>query len=192
MIGIDLDSVVCELIPSVLDRINQQYSTKYRPEHVDRWYWEDAGRGIRLGAEVGAFFRDRQAMLKLPAVTGAVKAVDGMISDGMPVSIVTARSAHHAKVTQRWLYEQFGYVPPTIHTKEKWNVQGLDILVDDRLDMILDFADDGRVGILFDQPWNRFMDGKPALLPSQAFRVRGWKECDDLVRRIYANRKASR
>jgi len=163
-VGVDIDGVVCDLTPSLVDRMNKKYGVTLRTEEITEWNW----RFVRLGkdhrpvdieshAEIKDAFADRDFVQSLPMVQNAQLGVSILRAIADDVVFVTSRSDSTKDATTAWITDNFGIydVPKVLFSKLNKNGHELDILIDDNLETIINFVADGGYGILFRRPWNQ-------------------------------------
>ena len=175
-LGLDVDSVLCESIPSILWRINQEQGTNLEKNDVVEW---DLPIGqSTIGELILEIFRDPVFLMLLPPMDGAVEAVRRLALD-FDIVVVTSRKPLTVDATRLWVDQFFGPLP-VVHTgSESKNEHELDILVDDGPHNVIAFADGGRPAILFDQPWNQKVPDHPLI-----WRCSNWPQ---VHRTIYAH-----
>lgn len=153
-LGLDIDSVVCELIPTVLERINRKNGTKYTKEYITDWYKEDDN--FELYEEVMSLLEDRKALLNLPSVLGANPAIR-FIKEEFELHFITARPSKFKQDTKTWILNNLPLRRSEFilhHVEKDKNGIGVDILVDDNFGNVYKFASSGKPTILYTQPWN--------------------------------------
>lgn len=175
-LGLDVDSVLCESIPSLLYRINRECGVQLEKDDVVQWDFP-VGEST-LGELILEAFRDPVFVKALPPMEGAVEAVKRLAID-FEIIVVTSRKQLTVDATREWVARYFG-VLPVIHVGdgETKNGHDLDILVDDAPHNILAFADSGRPALLFDQPWNQRVPDHPLIR-----RCKNWPQ---VHRAVYA------
>ena len=106
LLGLDLDGVVCDLGPGVAARIAKRFGVS---SHPDTWRTYDL-RLLRLGVPEAPFqafiedlFADPALYEGAPVAEGAAWGVTRLRAAGWRLVGITARPAHLAGVTRRWL-----------------------------------------------------------------------------------------
>lgn len=166
-LGIDIDSVLCDSIPRLLQRINYQQGIYLTKSDVVEWDFPVASS--TLGELILEAFRDADFVMSLPPMDGAQEAVKRLALD-LDIIIVTSRKQLTIDATRNWVKRWFG-IFPVVHTGDTKNGYDLDILVDDAPHNVVPFADTGRPAILFDQPWNQQVPEHPLI-----WRCWNWPE----------------
>lgn len=150
-LGLDIDSVVCEIMPTVVGRINARYQTNYSKADITNWDFET--EEFDLHDEIMRAFADKKNLMNFPQVDCAATGV-WYLKDDFEIVFVTSRPPEYRRYTERWIEKNFGKFP-VFHVNGDKNGLGLDILVDDAPHNIRDFAAHGKPCVIFDQPWNR-------------------------------------
>jgi len=117
LIGLDLDGVVCDLGPVVAARISERFGVA---SHPDTWRTYDL-RLLRIGVPQAPFqsflddlFGDPTLYDRAPVAAGAFWGVGRLQQAGWRTVGITARPAHLAGVTRRWL-ARHGIVLDEVH-----------------------------------------------------------------------------
>jgi uncharacterized HAD superfamily protein len=106
LVGLDLDGVLCDLGPGVAARITERFGVTTHPA---TWRSYDL-RSLRLGLPHDRFcafleetFADPSLYAAAPVTGGAVEGLAHLRGAGWRLVGITARPAHLAAVTSRWL-----------------------------------------------------------------------------------------
>lgn len=131
---------------------------KHRTSDADwRWLWSD-------GVQLGLF---RYGHCVAGSIIGLMR-----LSQSHELLAVTHRPQTAVPDTLAWL--AYNKVPwSAVHILSDGEPKSgisADILIDDKAENVLDWAEDGRGAILFDQPWNCSLAASPRIQ-----RVFGWK-----------------
>lgn len=155
-VAIDIDGVLCDLMPAVLEQIAKMFKVKMpAPHEVNQWDWEIMP-GLYFSEGVRATMKDDASWLEhLPQIPWAKEGMAKLKDLGYEVDIVTSRNKDWTgDVTKKWADANFpGY--PLYHESNGKCVLKHDVIVDDRPKYVREFSSVMRYGILFDQPWNR-------------------------------------
>lgn len=121
-----------------------------------QWMWAE---GVKLG-----LFRYGHV------TTGAIVGVRKLAEQGHKLSVVTHRPAAAVQDTLDWLsYVRLPFTGVHIlSNQEPKTTVDWDLLIDDKPENIKQAEFEGRVGVLFDQPWNKDVDFMP-------IRAQGWR-----------------
>lgn len=178
-IGVDVDGVLADRIPAILDLIAGRHGVHLDPDEIAGGETPVPGtdRGVR------SFFaetdEDSDHLRSLPTVDGAVDGMRTLAADH-ELLIATYRKPAARKPTRRWLaahgipYD--GYVREVGEGKRGVPA---DLLIDDSSPTVRAFAAGGGRAILFSQPWNGH--GAGADRDDSLHVVDGWPELIDLV-----------
>jgi uncharacterized HAD superfamily protein len=182
LVGLDLDGVLCDLGPGVAARIAERFDLITHPA---TWRSYDL-RSLRLGLPHDRFcafldetFADPTLYAAAPATCGAIEGLAHLRAAGCDVVGITARPAHLAAVTTRWLAEHGMGLDAVHHT-----VVGAKAAVAERLGVHVAVEDnpteaellaDVCRSYLLDHPYNR------DVAAGRACRIHSW---GDLVGRL--------
>lgn len=129
-----------------------QYGTKQDHD----WMW---GGGVKKG-----LFRYGHM------ITGARRGLEALVRDKHKIIIVTHRPENAVSDTLEWAGLYFKGIPLSgfhvISSQHPKTTIPWDVLIDDKPENIQHAEDAGRIGLLFNQPWNE--SARPA------FRLSGW------------------
>lgn len=170
LILLDMDEVVVDLMPTVIQYYNAMYSSDITLEDITEW---------NLPEDMKAIFRIPDFFKNLPAVRNARRGMAQLIRNGYELRIVTDCMDNMSIQEQKlyWLRklkEQDGLDIKATFTSDKSTVQG-NVLVDDAIHHLKNFKKTNINGlpICMEKPWNK---GKYFGLV-----VKDW---DDLLARI--------
>jgi 5'(3')-deoxyribonucleotidase len=177
-IGVDIDSVTCKLMPSVLEHIQDKFGLTLTPEDIKSWNptFETSVGVVDIGKEIRECFREDGFLESLPTIDGAKEALEE-ISKKHKVFIITSRWIGRYWETVEWVYKNLGKYPVLFSNGSK-SGYGLDILIDDCPETLIDFYGSSRdlevrPIIIFNQPWNRDLHYLP--------RANSWNEVLNLL-----------
>jgi len=174
-LGLDVDSVLCDTMPLLLEKINREHGTTITP--LDAVEWDFQVEDTTFDALILAAFRDAELLLSLPPMKDSQRIVK-MLAKDFDIVVVTSRKELTVDATKVWVEKHFGPLQ-VIHTGDSKNGHALDILVDDAPHNVVPFATSGRPAILFDQPWNQEVPEHRLI-----WRCKNWLE---VHRTIYAH-----
>lgn len=135
-----------------------------------KWMWD-------LGVDLGLF---RYGHVEKGAIIG-VRELHQM---GHELLLVTHRTRRAVKDTIAWLNYvdlPFDQIHILSDNQPKSSIEA-DILIDDKPENLVDWANHGRMAIRFDQPWNRYITYAHHENAANIKLARGWKEVVDIVR----------
>jgi len=176
-VALDLDDVILNFTGGIWDAVEVQYGITLPPH---------TGRDINiildpiLGQSWWSWLKRGDLWVNFEPIAGALSSIKHLRKQGHYLEIVTAKPRWAERTTWQWL----GIHQPAVQRvtivdmdTRKVDVTDADIIIDDRPSIVTEFADDGRVGILFDQPSN---SGAGSLGPG-TYRAVGWNEAVRLV-----------
>lgn len=172
-VAVDMDGVLAERIPAVLDLVNERHGLGLAKAGVASWdvTVPATGKGLR------DFFletdRDPEHVRGLSPVDGAVEGMNAL-ADDHEVLIATYRDPAAYGSSREWLREHG--IPFDRLVEEPGDAKlnaDAELIVDDSPRTVRAFARERSRAVLFSQPWNA---GES--LPEDAVRARNW---DDVV-----------
>lgn len=188
-IGVDLDSVLASLTPHLLEFHNQNYGTNLKEEDCI-----DYRLSLLWGCSVDEVvkrlyeFYDSNYFNKVVPVKGSQRGIDYLASK-YDLYVITSRPTWIEDKTVGWLKkyftEKFLEIRLTnqvsIGEKKKSKAEvgaelGIDYLIDDHIDYVLDAYNNGISAIIRDRPWNRGRD-----LPEGILRFYDWEEIESYL-----------
>jgi 5'(3')-deoxyribonucleotidase len=179
-IAIDLDDVTLEFTKGNIDAMYREFGLFIPGE---TWDFHTALPWTEYGyKDWWHWLRERDWLwATFPAVPGAVGGVHALRSKGHWVECLTSKPEWAEPMVWRWLGRwrvPFNQVTIVDLENPKHSVSQADILVDDKLSNIQGWVDsaEDRLGILFDQPWNRDVD-----LGERTVRAFDWQGVMDTV-----------
>ena len=191
-IGIDLDEILADSLPALIEYHNATYGTSLTREQFHSYkFWEIWG-GTREEAiqKIYDFFKTPY-FRNIRPVTGSQKAIS-ILKQNNDLFVITARQDDVAKATKGWINKHFPNAFSGIYFANHYSQKGepktkkeicdpleLDILIEDSLDYALECYNPSRKVLLLDCPWN-----KNSELPQGIHRVHSWKEIVDFIKKI--------
>ena len=141
-IGIDIDGVLCDHVPSVCRWASEKYGIDARPEMVTEW--DVQIKGHSFGDLIFETYSDSDFVMALPPYPGAVNGVR-QLKRVREVELVIVTSRRYAQPTIWWVEEHFGRMP--VYLAEDKTTVGLDGLIDDHGPTIFGICKKGGTGI---------------------------------------------
>ncbi len=179
-LAVDVDGVIADQVPPVLERLNRKYGLEVTKDQIRRWNEPIADTDIKT--EIEESLLDESFVLAMEPIEGATDALEQLAAKHK-IMIATNRDRTADKATREWLSKNGIHYDSYINTSisGKGAIVG-DILIDDYPGNLLAFSSKGRLGILFDQPWNQ---GDPAIANAvtmgSVVRARGWDEVVEII-----------
>jgi 5'(3')-deoxyribonucleotidase len=193
MIGIDIDSVTCDLMTPLLGKINKKFDMEMTEEDIKEWYWDYTigDKKVNGLTEIRAALRDPEFVLSCPLVAGANDGVEWLANTygKEHLMFITGRQESICgDSTREWIGRNFGDFN-TVFASSNKNGYGLSALIDDAAHTIESFSanEDHVLAILYDRPWNR---SATASGKSGGFwRARSWDGVTRIFSREYSNKE---
>ncbi|MFQ5924671.1 MAG: hypothetical protein ACE5IE_01565 [Dehalococcoidia bacterium] len=151
-IGVDVDGVIGNQVPHLLRRVRHKYGIKMKKSDIKLW---DQPMGhTNFEKEMEEAVLDRTFVLTMPLIRGAREGLERIASHNR-VIIVTSRPPEADEDTIEWLNTKRLGFDEFINTHREGKLRApIDVLVDDRLENVRDFALSGRMAVMLSQPWN--------------------------------------
>lgn len=150
-IAVDIDGVLGDQVTPILLKINAEQGLNISKDDITRWN-EPVGNNT-IDIEIETALLNDDFILSMPLIEYSQ---EGMRNLGKHnhIIIATNRPKQTERATIKWLQSNFAFDEfyNTRHSGK--NLIKADILIDDYINNILNFANSGRTGILFSQPWN--------------------------------------
>lgn len=185
-VAVDLDDVVLDFFQGVIDAMYREFDVYILKEDITTWDdnqvklfpWKDYGYKSWWD-----WMQKREWLwANFDAVPGAVGGISALRGAGHHVELLTAKPEWAEHNVWKWL--GLWRLPVTSVrivgvNDTKHAVSDADILVDDKPSNIQGWvdSDDTRLGVLFDQPWNRDME-----IGERMVRVASWHGVQETVR----------
>lgn len=192
IIGIDMDSVIAEIIRPIDLFHNRQYGTSITyTDHADYnlcLYWNCSLDDMYK--RIFEFYASPEFQDTKPIV-GSQEALT-LLAQQHELHLITARPYDVEKQSREWLNEYFPNIFKEIHhtnliskggkgmsikKSEICRKMGATVMIDDHIDYILDCADNFIMSYLFPAPWN----ADKTVSHPHVKRVAGWKELVGLI-----------
>ena len=178
-VACDLDNVVLDFYGGVRHAVETEYNVIVPP--FSTWDMHEVLDPI-IGKSWWKWMRERDWLWpNFPAVPGAIGGLAQLRDAGYYVEIVTSKPEWAEFSVWKWLGK---WRPPanrvTIVNMDirKVDATDADVLIDDKLKNVVDFADDDRYGVLFSAESNLH----ESELPNGVVRAKDWHAAVDLVR----------
>ncbi len=190
-IALDCDDVLAKFNLGLALVYNQRYGTSHQPEDFvpDPALWP-----TRLGPaalpRLLELFLDKEYVLNIETVEGAVEGVRELHSWGIPLYVITNRLNTPREMTQAWLDKKFGLVfqevlygsfasGSRLSKGELCRQYGLDLCIDDLPRNVENLKEHGIHTFLLDYHWNQEVPES-----SLVTRVRDWPEITEKVQEL--------
>ena len=168
ILGIDLDNVIVDFVPSFLKFFNNKYGRNIIPNHITTYnIWEcGIGNTKEESNKYALEFCYSDRFYSIPLVKGAKEAVN-QLARKYPVHIVTARSEELRKQTDEFLRRHFPDTPLNVrYSGDFFRVQnktkaqiceelGINVMIEDNLQFARECSQLGITVYLLNKPWNQ-------------------------------------
>lgn len=166
-IAVDLDGVTCNLDAAMRPLLADHLDTHPADLEGPYEYWFTDWLDRRDSDAIYDQHLPDGLLADMPPIDGALDAIRKLQQQAGSLIVVTARGVrpHRAPLevpqTHQWL-NNHGLQPDAVHfTRDKHTIP-FDVLIDDHPDNICDVRQAGRRAIVFDQPYNRHVEGERA------------------------------
>lgn len=178
-IAIDLDDVVLDFVGGLRTVLKNEYAVELTDEQIFQWNLHPILDPI-VGRNWWSWLKDRDWLWStFPAIDGAIGGIDKLRRQGHYLVCVTSKPEWAEHNVWKWLGKWRPSFQQVIITKEgetKAHATDADVLVDDKLENVVEFAKTGRFAILFDSPHNR-----KESLPPGVVRAVDWMQVLELI-----------
>jgi len=191
VIGVDIDGVIADSIPVILENVRRLCGIKILPRRLTVYRIESAlqkhglstsesnaivKKAIRMTME-----RQISGIRMVPKAKPVLRSLEQM---GHKVIVVTNRDPIYASETIEWLRKRAIPSKTVIFTSTKSDLARMfDVFVEDSASNARRLQKGGVIPILYDRPWNR-------RTRSRMYRIRDWPEIFDVLEKI--NDRASK
>jgi len=172
-IAIGIDSVLADIIPPLLDRLNPKYGLNLQPSDITRWDFPINGKNI--GFYIRSALSEPAFVLNLPEIKGAREVLTKLYSKNTLI-IATRRPNWTRKSTLAWLDGRFLYHGIVFSAEKTIRNLNCELIIDDSLGYMERFLASGGRGILINRPWNQ---GNIDL--KRCFRASNWEDVPELI-----------
>jgi len=188
-IGIDLDDVLLQFLPSLIKFHNDTYGTSLSLHEFESYdFWETWGGTKEEAIQKVYDFYQTSYFTSMQPVIGGQEAIR-LLSQEHDIYIITSRQNYVAKATKKSIEKHFSKSISDIHftnhysqnnssttKKEVCNSLRIDVMVEDSADYALNCLSNGRKVFLINQPWNNKRS-----ISSEIYRVNSWQEIIDSI-----------
>lgn len=163
-VGIDIDGVLADSVPSFLTLLNLMFGKQWTPADITTYRFEDAlGIGEKDAEHFWKLFARQGGWSKIRPIKGAVEFTT-RLAKSHAIILVTGRPRHYVEIeTKAWLrqhkivYDELIFVDSGQDKLQASRGAGqrLDVLIEDSYEYGKPLADAGIPVLLIDYPWNR-------------------------------------
>ncbi|MDZ7688598.1 MAG: hypothetical protein U5J64_07750 [Halobacteriales archaeon] len=156
-IGVDIDGVLADHVPPVLENTRRAYNTQ-KPNKFDvtDYYADIPDCPINIAEAIAICQLDASYILQMPVIESSIDIVNKLHREY--TIVIISHRPHTEKMqnlTERWLTNNNYSYDELIMGSKKSEIEQLDLLIDDYHEDLEGFlANSGKSGVLFLQPWN--------------------------------------
>jgi len=190
-IAVDVDGVLADHVKAVLERLSEEYSDFDRTR-ASMTHWDEDLPSIdtSLKTEIERAESDSDFVREMKPIEGAIEGTNLLADHGHELVIVTARPEENLSATHDWL-DALG-IPHNREESKSTNGQlktiaDAAVLIDDFPGHVEDFAESGKYGIIFKQPWNKDQLSELQQSP-RIFAAESWDEIPGIIESIEAKK----
>ncbi len=190
-IGIDLDDVLADSLPALIEYHNDTYNTKFIKEDYHSFHlwkvWsctkEESNQRIDRFFET-KYFKD------IKTKPGSQEAIS-FLKEKNNLYVITSRPRKFSKGTLEWIEKYFPGVFKEVFFTNYWekdnpdpkkshvcNILNIDVFIDDSLDYAIECFNEKRKVFLFEAPSN-----KNRKFEENIYRVKSWEEILETLKR---------
>lgn len=182
-IAVDVDGVLADQVPHLSQWVKGKYGISIKKSDVK--LWDQPIGDTDFLQEIEEALLDANFVLSMPVVRGARQALEEMGSLHC-VIVATSRPIEANEATVEWLKRKALRFHKFVNTRrEGKSTLAADVLIDDHLENVKDFALTKRVAILLSQPWNSNHDSIQGLVRRGAIVcARNWNKVVEIIERL--------
>lgn len=176
-IGIDFDGVICNFHAGVCEVISRDFGVEVKETDITSW---DMGAVLDplIGRSWWSWMEDHAKLWgeKFKPVTGALGSIERLRQQGHTLEIVTSKPQWAEAAFWKWM----GKYEPSVqrvtivdNAESKADVTDADVLIDDHVVNVTEFARAGGIALLFERPHNKDIKVDGDL---EIWRVDGWQQ----------------
>lgn len=187
-IFIDLDNIVADFETNFRNFLNKRTGKKMRREDINEFeFYRSYGISPEEENKYHDEFYRRGGYFKLRRVKGCRQSIRRLLGLA-DIHYISARSEEKRNITLKWLRKNSISIKPDllILTKRKLQYSSqFDIIIEDKWEDSISLAENGKIVILFDYPWNRKKDENENILSHEnIIGASNWGEATKLIEKI--------
>lgn len=179
-IGLDIDEVVCELVPKILDSMSQSWGISNTIDVFSNYnffenlYTSCDKTNEAIAHDIVKWVNDPDYLYNTKPFPGTELFIRNLMAQGHEIHFITARPELSAQATKEWL-DHFNIPYTSVHIIGLGACKGqigrdlnLDVYVDDHagnVDAMVKFTK--ALNFLIDRPWNRCYTNKKVVRVSK-------------------------
>jgi uncharacterized HAD superfamily protein len=186
-IGIDLDDVLVQFLPSLIKFHNKTYGTNLKLDQFGSYqFWEIWGGTKEEAIQKVYNFHKTHYFANIPPVSGSQDAIN-FLSEKHELYIITSRQNDIAIPTRESVQKHFPNSFSEIHFTNHYSQNGnaktkkevcdslsIDVMIEDSADYAMNCLNNDRKIFLINQSWNTKRS-----IPQKIYRVNSWQEIID-------------
>lgn len=181
-IAVDIDGVLADQVTVVLKRLNVKYNLSLTKNDISEWDYKIADTNIKI--EIEKALQEKEYVLSLPVIQGAKEGMDYLYQNHY-VTIATSRPKETESETKEWISLYFGYHDFCNTRGASKNCVQSDVLIDDHIPNIEDFAKTRGFGLLFSQPWNQKRSRIDSMMrEGKVYYCNNWEDVINTVKKL--------
>ncbi|MBI1968664.1 hypothetical protein HYS49_02030 [Candidatus Woesearchaeota archaeon] len=183
-IGVDLDEVLADSLPALLQYHNSTYGTSLTKDLFTSYHFWETWGGTREEAIRKVYdFHKTLFFRSIKPVEGSQEAISSLQKNNK-LFVITSRQRDIAEATEKWILHHFLDAFSGVHFTNEYSLTGVpttkakiceelgvSLMIEDSLDYAIDCVTSQRIVLLFDRLWN-----KSSELPDGIYRVHSWKQ----------------
>jgi len=167
-----------------IQKYNKKYNANLTIRFIEKWgFYEDLGMSVE---ECFVIFNQAWADIdNLESIEQDIWQKTKMLSNLGTVDIVTSVYPEQAAKVKEWLDRQGVVRNKIVFTQDK-TILEYDVFIDDSPSNIVKVVQNGKIGLLYNQPWNRQVDVQQDIFTGQGqiFRVYNLYDAIDMIRSL--------
>ena len=158
---VDIDNTINNLNHIWLQYINREYNTNYK--YSDITHWAFFGDLVEQGINAYSILEWEGFWRATTVYPNAVKVLEALVAVGHKAFLVTATDLFNPALMTKLSHVLAPFNPSLINkdniiiAQDKSVIEG-DILIDDKLETCLEWAENGKLVFMPEQPWNTKFD----------------------------------
>ena len=170
-VAVDIDSVIADLMGSLIPRLNQEYDLNLKYEDITTWDHPICGHSI--GEDIKRYLADPKFVLNIEPIEGSIEAVR-QLHKKHEVIVATGRPNYCKSSTLHWLIDKYPHDKVVFGSEKTVQRLGAQVLVDDASHYLDRFLKSGGImGILMSCPWNQKCN--------TGFRAANWNSILEII-----------
>jgi len=177
-LGMDIDSVITEINPVILDKLNTHNGLVLEIEDIVIYNLPKL-YGVKRDV-FNSILKDID-YVNLPAIVGSIYSLHRLPLEGYEIHLISHRDCRQGlkEETEQWFKNKgvpkYKSLTLTEHKVQRAKELELDMMIEDSPKQAMDFVNNNIPIILFDYPYNRNIES------DLIYRVSGWTEAREVI-----------